>query len=102
MTRLSRRPTRTQSRRFASTLSLFFLALFALLLVCPAAVKADEDKEKYGPVIGIGACIWSPELLCALLTLSDRFGYHVSPARTVFQPNFTDGPNRTSRYSCVG
>ena len=55
MTRLSRRPTRTQSRRFASGLSLFFLACLALLLICPVAVKADEEKEKYGPVIGIGA-----------------------------------------------
>ncbi|KAI0789162.1 heat shock protein 70 [Abortiporus biennis] len=54
MAGLYRRPTKTQSRRLASSLSLFFLACIALLLLCPAAVKADEDKsEKYGTVIGI-------------------------------------------------
>ncbi|GJE99368.1 heat shock protein 70 [Phanerochaete sordida] len=38
----------------ASSLTLFFVAVLALLLVCPVAVKADEDaKAKYGPVIGI-------------------------------------------------
>ncbi|KIP12167.1 hypothetical protein PHLGIDRAFT_98546 [Phlebiopsis gigantea 11061_1 CR5-6] len=54
MSRFSRRPSRAQSRRLASSLSLFFVACLALLLVCPLAVKADEDaKTKYGPVIGI-------------------------------------------------
>lgn len=48
-----RRPTRTQSRRLASSLSLFFVAVLALLLVCPVAVKADDDSKGYGPVIGI-------------------------------------------------
>lgn len=54
MTRLSRRPTRTQSRRLASSLSLLFFACLALLLLCPVAVSADQEKDKYGPVIGIG------------------------------------------------
>ncbi|EKM52637.1 uncharacterized protein PHACADRAFT_261202 [Phanerochaete carnosa HHB-10118-sp] len=54
MSRFTRRPSRTQSRRLASSLTLFFVAVLALLLVCPVAVKAEEDaKAKYGPVIGI-------------------------------------------------
>ena len=53
MSRFSRRPTRTQSRRLASSLSLFFLACLALLLLCPVSVKADVDEKNYGPVIGI-------------------------------------------------
>ncbi|CCM02108.1 uncharacterized protein FIBRA_04185 [Fibroporia radiculosa] len=48
------RPTRTQSRRLVSSLSLLFFALTALLLLCPVAVSADEDKRgEYGTVIGI-------------------------------------------------
>ncbi|TBU59913.1 Hsp70 protein-domain-containing protein [Dichomitus squalens] len=50
---LPRRPTRTQSRRLLSSLSLVFLAFLALILLCPISVNADEDKAKYGPVIGI-------------------------------------------------
>ncbi|KAI0668881.1 heat shock protein 70 [Trametes maxima] len=50
---LPRRPTRTQSRRLLSSMSLIFLAFLALILLCPVSVKADEDKAKYGPVIGI-------------------------------------------------
>ncbi|KAI0370882.1 heat shock protein 70 [Pilatotrama ljubarskyi] len=34
-------------------MSLVFLAFLALILLCPVSVKADEDKPKYGPVIGI-------------------------------------------------
>ncbi|KAI0776840.1 heat shock protein 70 [Trametes elegans] len=50
---LPRRPTRTQSRRLLSSISLVFLAVLALILLCPVSVNADEDKESYGPVIGI-------------------------------------------------
>ncbi|KAI0632848.1 heat shock protein 70 [Trametes polyzona] len=50
---LPRRPTRTQSRRLLSSMSLVFLAFLALILLCPVSVSADEDKAKYGPVIGI-------------------------------------------------
>ncbi|KAI0946194.1 hypothetical protein AcV7_010231 [Taiwanofungus camphoratus] len=51
---LPRRPTRTQSRRMASSLSLVFIAFLALLLLCPVAVSADDDKRNdYGTVIGI-------------------------------------------------
>ncbi|EJF60133.1 heat shock protein 70 [Dichomitus squalens LYAD-421 SS1] len=50
---LPRRPTRTQLRRLLSSLSLVFLAFLALILLCPISVNADEDKAKYGPVIGI-------------------------------------------------
>ncbi|KAI0351637.1 heat shock protein 70 [Trametes cingulata] len=50
---LPRRPTRTQSRRLLSSMSLVFLAFLAIILLCPVSVKADEDKPKYGPVIGI-------------------------------------------------
>ncbi|KAI0656280.1 heat shock protein 70 [Cubamyces menziesii] len=50
---LPRRPTRPQSRRLLSSMSLVFLAFLALILLCPVSVSADEDKAKYGPVIGI-------------------------------------------------
>ncbi|KAH9922301.1 heat shock protein 70 [Epithele typhae] len=50
---LPRRPTRTQSRRLLSSMSLLFLAFLAIILLCPVSVSADEDKAKYGPVIGI-------------------------------------------------
>ncbi|KAI0799842.1 heat shock protein 70 family [Irpex lacteus] len=53
MSRFSRRPTRTQSRRLASSLSILFFALLAVLLLCPASVSADADENKYGTVIGI-------------------------------------------------
>ncbi|KAI0744749.1 heat shock protein 70 [Earliella scabrosa] len=50
---LPRRPTRTQSRRLLSSMSLIFLAFLALILLCPVSVNADDEKAKYGPVIGI-------------------------------------------------
>ncbi|KAI0717757.1 heat shock protein 70 [Cerioporus squamosus] len=50
---LPRRPTRTQSGRLLSSMSLVFLAFLALILLCPVSVNADEEKAKYGPVIGI-------------------------------------------------
>ncbi|KAH9893912.1 heat shock protein 70 [Cubamyces lactineus] len=50
---LPRRPTRPQSRRLLSSMSLVFLAFLALILLCPVSVSADEEKAKYGPVIGI-------------------------------------------------
>ncbi|OCH88948.1 heat shock protein 70, partial [Obba rivulosa] len=54
MSRLHRRPTRTQSRRLASSMSLIFLAFLALILLCPVSVSAQEDKKsEYGTVIGI-------------------------------------------------
>jgi len=53
MFRLPRRPTRTQSRRMASTLSLAFLAFIALLFLCPVSVKGDAGSDAYGTVIGI-------------------------------------------------
>ncbi|PIL25879.1 transporter [Ganoderma sinense ZZ0214-1] len=34
-------------------MSLVFLAFLALILLCPVSVNADEEKAKYGPVIGI-------------------------------------------------
>ncbi|KAI8972578.1 heat shock protein 70 [Trametes punicea] len=50
---LPRRPTRTQTRRLVSSMSLVFFALLALILLCPVSVSADEEKAKLGPVIGI-------------------------------------------------
>ncbi|THH28183.1 hypothetical protein EUX98_g6003 [Antrodiella citrinella] len=52
MTRPSRRPTKHQARRFASTLSLFFVAVLAVLCFFPVA-RAEENKSEYGTVIGI-------------------------------------------------
>ncbi|KAH9929470.1 heat shock protein 70 family [Fomitopsis serialis] len=51
---LPRRPSRSQSRRVVSSISLLFIALVAILCLCPVAVSADEDKRsEYGTVIGI-------------------------------------------------
>lgn len=50
---LPRRPTRTHTRRLLSSMSLVFLAFLALILLCPVSVNADDEKAKYGPVIGI-------------------------------------------------
>lgn len=64
MSRLPRRPTRRQSAKAASTLSLIFFALLALILLCPVSVNADVDEDKkaeYGTVIGIG--VYSLHLL---------------------------------------
>ena len=66
MSRLPRRPTHTQSRRMASSLSLL-LAFTALICLCPVSVKADEANVNkrhgwYGTVIGIGE---SPNCLLA-------------------------------------
>ncbi|KAF7980395.1 hypothetical protein HWV62_38196 [Athelia sp. TMB] len=48
------RPTRTQSRRTASSLSLLLVALLALFCVVPAAAEeASNKKAEYGTVIGI-------------------------------------------------
>ena len=57
MSRLPRRPMRSKSRHVATSLSFLFLAFFALILLCPVAVNADDDKKsEYGTVIGIGMC----------------------------------------------
>ncbi|KAJ3486400.1 hypothetical protein NLI96_g4262 [Meripilus lineatus] len=54
MAGLHHRPTKSQSRRLVSSLSLVFFAFVAILLLCPIAVSADEDKKaQYGTVIGI-------------------------------------------------
>lgn len=60
MSRLPGHPTRTQSRRMASSLSLVVFAFLALVCILPAAVNADEasnKKAEYGTVIGIGELI---------------------------------------------
>ncbi|KZS89539.1 heat shock protein 70 [Sistotremastrum niveocremeum HHB9708] len=54
MSRLPRRPSRTRARQAASSFSILFFTLLAVLLLCPVAVSADEDKKsEYGTVIGI-------------------------------------------------
>ena len=59
MAGLHHRPTKSQSRRLVSSLSLVFLAFVAILLLCPVAVSADEDKKaQYGTVIGIGELVF--------------------------------------------
>jgi len=54
MTRLARRPTRSQSWHLSSTLSVAFFALLALISFSPVAVNAEEAHPEYGTVIGIG------------------------------------------------
>ncbi|PCH43031.1 heat shock protein 70 [Wolfiporia cocos MD-104 SS10] len=50
---LPRRPTRRQSRRVVSSLSLAFFAFLALFLLCPAATANEDKRSEYGTVIGI-------------------------------------------------
>ena len=53
--RSARRPTRRQSRNLLGSMSLAFFTVLALVLLCPVAVNADEDKKPdFGTVIGIG------------------------------------------------
>ena len=59
--RSARRPTRRQSRNFLGSMSLLFFTIFALVLLYPVAVNADEDKKsEFGTVIGIGQYILAP------------------------------------------
>lgn len=51
---MARYPTRTQSRRILSSLSLGFFALVALACFTTPAVGAEEAHPEYGTVIGIG------------------------------------------------
>ncbi|KDR75329.1 hypothetical protein GALMADRAFT_70123 [Galerina marginata CBS 339.88] len=49
-----RHPTRTQSSSFLASFSIVFFILLSILLLCPVAVKADEQpRPEYGTVIGI-------------------------------------------------
>ncbi|KAG5645645.1 hypothetical protein DXG03_005636 [Asterophora parasitica] len=50
---MARSPTRTQTRRMLSSLSLGFFALVALACFTAPAAKAEEAKSEYGTVIGI-------------------------------------------------
>jgi heat shock protein 5 len=53
--RSARRPTRRQSRNILGSMSLVLFTVLALILLCPVAVNADEDKKtEFGTVIGIG------------------------------------------------
>ncbi|KAH9993033.1 heat shock protein 70 family [Russula vinacea] len=47
------RPSRTQSSRLLSSLSFAFFLFFALILLCPPSVSAEDKKSEYGTVIGI-------------------------------------------------
>lgn len=46
-------PSRPQSRRLLSSLSLLFIAFLALIAFSPA-VNAEDPHAEYGTVIGIG------------------------------------------------
>ena len=49
------RPTMKQSRNLLASISLVLFTIFALILIAPVAVNADEDKKsEFGVVIGIG------------------------------------------------
>lgn len=49
-------PSRSPHRSIFSVLSVFFLALLAILCCCPPAVSAEDAHPEYGTVIGIG--VW--------------------------------------------
>jgi heat shock protein 5 len=50
---MARLPTRSQTRRLLSSLSLGFLGLVAIACCVAPAAKAEEAKSEYGTVIGI-------------------------------------------------
>lgn len=50
---MSRRPSRSQSRRVLSSLSFALFALLAIISFCSPAVNAEESTSEYGTVIGI-------------------------------------------------
>lgn len=55
---MPRPPTRIQSRRLFSSLSLAFFLLVAILcLTAPSVKAADEPHAEYGTVIGIGTSL---------------------------------------------
>jgi len=59
--RSARHPTRRQSRSLLGSMSLVLFTIFALILLCPVAVNADEDKKsEFGTVIGIGRYMPAP------------------------------------------
>ena len=80
---LMSRPSRKQSRGLTSSLALAFLAVLALLLLCPVPVRGQsDDQPRPGPIIGIGMC-WRNCSLFSLLPYADcspryyRLGHHV-------------------------
>ena len=69
--RSARHPTRRQSRNLLGSMSLVFFTIFALILLCPVAVNADEDKKsEFGTVIGIGQN--TPAHLSFVFTATDN------------------------------
>ncbi|KAJ7124957.1 heat shock protein 70 [Mycena epipterygia] len=63
MSRFSRshrkRPTSAQTRNAISSFSLLFLAVLAIVCLCPVATQAQEHghRSEYGTVIGIDPCL---------------------------------------------
>lgn len=56
MSRLNCRPSRTQSQRIVSSVSIALFAFLALICLYSPVVKAEETHAEYGTVIGIGTC----------------------------------------------
>ncbi|TCD61881.1 ATPase with role in protein import into the ER [Steccherinum ochraceum] len=91
----ARRSTKPQARRFASTLSLLFVAFVVILCLCPIGVCADpkttQIQFEYGTVIGIE--IWGHRITPSsasfsveerLVGDSSKNAYHSNPENTVF------------------
>jgi len=99
---MARLPTRTQSRRLFSSLSVAFFLLVAVLCFTAPSVKAEEPHAEYGTVIGIGASVF-PVLPSISLLVSYRSGDNVC-----IDLHFTHGIHTdvfgllANRYSCVG
>lgn len=45
-------------RQLLSSVSILFLAILSIILLCPLAVSASDEKSEYGTVIGIGTYIY--------------------------------------------
>jgi len=77
--RSARRPTKRQSRNLLGSMSLVFFTIFALILLCPVSVNADEDKKsEFGTVIGIGQYTM-PTHLSFAFTVADNVSQILVP-----------------------
>ena len=103
MSRLPRRPTRTHARRVAASIPLLIVALFALILLCPVNVKAQDDKSEYGTVIGIGEWWLSLQVSIAASDGCRQILEQRKHIVTVVWKRFITEQNLVvDSYSCVG
>jgi len=110
--RSARRPTRRQSRSLLGSMSLVLFTIFALILLCPVAVNADEDKKsEFGTVIGIGRYMPAPSSVLILtdnisqilvpLILASGKPFHPLSVRWQFRLTAVDSVQRGGRVEII-